>query len=139
MDPAALEGGHRLELKHLAGLDDAGRGPFGEVAQLALTPATVIFDVDEDTGPGPHLLREHQVHEVLERGQALALATDQGAEGFSLVAVADDVQAAGLAGLDLDADVEPEVDHELLEDRLQQPSRGACGLGLRAADEQAPT
>ena len=64
---------------------------------------------------------------MLKRGEPLALATDEGAEGFLLVAHRDDVEATGLTGLDLDLDGEPEVAHQLLKDRL------ACGerLGRR--------
>ena len=127
VDPAALEGGHRLQLEHLAGLDDARGGPVGELAQLALAPAAVVLDVDEDARPGAHLLGQHQVDEVLEGRQALALAADERPERLLLVAVGDDVEAARLAGLDLDADVEPEVAHQLLEDRLA----GGEGLGRR--------
>ena len=131
VDPAPLEGGHRLELEHLAGLDDARGGAIGELAELALAPAAVVLDVDEDAGPGAHLLGEHQVDQVLERGQALALAPDERAEGLLLVAVGDDVEPARLAGLDLDADVEAEVAHELLEDGLAGGERlGRCLGGL---------
>ena len=56
-------------------------------------------------------------------------------EGFLLVAVGDDVEAARLAGLDLDADVEPEMEHQLLEDRLA----GGEGLGRRFGGFQIGT
>ena len=64
---------------------------------------------------------------MLEGGQPLALATDEGAERLLLVTVGHDVEPARLAGLDLDADVEPEVPHQALEDRLA----GREGLGRR--------
>ena len=78
------------------------RGPLGDLAELALAPAAVVLDVDEDAGPRAHLPREHQVHEVLQRRQALALAPDERAELLALVAVAEDVEPARLAGLDVD-------------------------------------
>ena len=42
---------------------------------------------------------------MLECREALALAPDQGTERVSLLAVADDVEAARLASLDLDATI----------------------------------
>src|SRR5438093_616763 len=81
--PAPLEGGHRLELQHLARLDDALRGPVGDLAQLALPPAAIVLDVDEDPRPGPHLPRQHQVDEMLEGRKSLALAADGGPEPFA--------------------------------------------------------
>src|SRR3954447_6832912 len=131
VDPAALEGRHRFELEHLPGLGDTCRGAVGELAELPFTPAAIVLDVDEDARPRPDLLRQHQVDEVLESREALALAADQGAESFLLVTVGHDVQSAGLAGLDLDADVEPEMAHEGLEDRLAGCERlGRCLGGL---------
>ena len=127
VDPAPLERGHRLQLEHLAGLDDAGRGSIGEFAQLALAPASVILDIDEDPRPGTHLLRQHEVDQVLQRGEALSLATDESAEGLLLVTIGHDVESARLAGLDLDPNVEPEVAHQAFEDRLA----GREGLGRR--------
>ena len=75
------------ELEHLAGLGDVLGGPQGEVAELALAPAAVVLDVDEDARPVAHLLAEHEVDEVLEGRQALALAADEGAEGLLRVAL----------------------------------------------------
>jgi len=116
-----------LQVEHPAGLDDARGGTVGQFAQLTLAPATVVLDIDEDPGPGPHLLREHQVDEVLQGGEALALAPDERPEGFLLVVVGNHVEPARLAGLDLDADIEPEVLHQLLEDRLAGRERlGRC-------------
>jgi hypothetical protein len=66
---------------------------------------------------------------VLQRGESLALAADQGAERLLLVAVADHVQAARLAGVDLDADLEAQVSHELLEDGLAGGERLGRRLG----------
>src|SRR4029077_18732831 len=74
MDPPPLEGRHRLQLEHLAGLGGAVGRPGREIAQLALPPAAVVFDIDEHARPVAHLLAEHEVDEVLERRQALALA-----------------------------------------------------------------
>src|SRR5690349_8958548 len=64
VDPAPLEGRHRLELDHLAGLLDAGGRAVGEVAELALAAAAIVLDVDEDAGPLAHPTRQHQVDEV---------------------------------------------------------------------------
>ena len=128
MHPATLERRHRLELEHLAGLDDACRRAVGEVAELALAAAAVVLDVDEDAGPAAHPAREHQVHEVLERREPLALAPDERAEGFLLVALADHVEAARLAGSTSTAHVEAEMAHELLEDLLA--GREGLGRGL---------
>src|SRR5664280_1575104 len=91
--PAPLKGRHRLELQ------------LREIAAAA-----VALDVDEDAGPLAHLAREHEVHDVLEGGKPLALPADEGA---------DDVEAVGLAGLDVDRDREPHVLHELLEQLMQ--------------------
>src|SRR4029079_11402129 len=104
------------------------RSALGELAQLALATAAVVLDVDEHPGPGAHLLREHQVDQVLERREALALPADQRAERLLLVAVADDVEPAGLTGLDLDAHVEPEEAHQLLEDVLARGERLGRGF-----------
>src|SRR4051812_33547533 len=129
VDPAALERGHRLQLKHLAGLGHARGRALGELAELPLAATAVVLDVDQHAGPGAHLLRQHQVDEVLERGQPLALAADEGAQSVLLVAVADNVEAARLAGLDLHADVEAEETHELLEDVLARGENLGRGLG----------
>ena len=102
MDPTALERGHRLQLEHLAGLGDALRGTRGEVHQLALAAAPVVLDVDEHARPLARPARQHEVHEVLERRQALPLAADERAQGLAVGAVADDVEPAGLALADLD-------------------------------------
>src|SRR5688572_1502030 len=72
VDPAPLEGGHRLELKHLAAFLDLLRGARRDLAQLALTPAAVVLDVDQDARPGAELARQHEVDQVLQCRQALA-------------------------------------------------------------------
>ena len=127
MDPASLEGRHGLQLEHLASLDDPLGGPLGNLAKLALAAATVVLDVDEDARPGPHLAGEHEVHDVLEGAEPLALAPDKGTERLSLVALAGHVEAARLRGLDGNHDIEAHHPEELLEDEL------ACGerLGRR--------
>src|SRR6185295_19113352 len=79
--------------------------------------------------------RQHQVDEVLQRGQPLALASDQRPEGLAAVRIRHDVQAAGVAGLDLDADREADALHELLEDLLagrKRLGRRLCSLEIRA-------
>ena len=116
VDPAPLEGWHRLELEHLAGFLDASRRPIGDVPKLALAPAAVVLDVDEDPCPFAHPPRQHQVDEVLQRREALALSPDESAECVVRVAVANDVEAARVARLDLDPNVKSEVPHQLLED-----------------------
>ena len=55
---------------------------------------------------------------MLQCGQALPFAADQGAQRLTLLAGADHVQSARLARLDLDLDVEAKMSHELLEDCL---------------------
>src|SRR5205085_7594389 len=125
VDPSALQGGHGLELEHLARLQDPPRGPGREVAELPLAAAAVVLDVDQDPRPAAHPPREHQVDEVLQGRKPLALAADERAQGVLLAAGADDVQPARVTGLDLHPDVEPEVPHELLEDLA------ACVEGLR--------
>src|SRR6188768_1337292 len=94
VDPAPLEGRHRLELEHLPGLHDPRRGTVGKLPQLAFPPAAVVLDVDEDPRPRSDLLGEHQVDQVLKGGQPLALAPDERAQGLLLVAVGDDVEPA---------------------------------------------
>ena len=125
MDPAPFKGRHRLQLEHLAGLLDPCRGPVREVAELALAPTPVVLHVDEDAGPLAHPPRQHQVDQVLERRQAFALSADERTERLMAVLVANDVEPARVARLDLDADVEAEVAHQLLEDLLA----GLEGLG----------
>src|SRR4051794_13994576 len=142
VDPAPLEGGHRLQLEHLAGLDDALRGACGEVDQLPLASAAVVLDVDEDTCPLAGPPREHQVDEVLERREALALAADERPEGLAIGAVADHVEPAGLALADLDGHaLEAEVAHQRLEDlatRGQRLRRGLRRLELGALHGERP-
>ena len=78
---------------------------------------------------------------MLESGQALALATDQRAERFAIVALGHDVEAARLAGGDLDGRVEAEVAHQRLEDALPRGQRLGRGLGsfeVRALRGQRP-
>jgi len=65
---------------------------------------------------------------VLQGRQALALAPDQGAEGLTLLALTEDVEAARLAHLELYANAEAHVDEELLEDDL--PGSEGLGRGL---------
>ena len=134
MDPAALERRHRLELEHLARLLDPLGRTRGEVDQLALAAAAIVLDVDEHARPLAGAPGEHQVDEVLERGQALALAPDQRPQGLAIGAVADDVQPAGLAFADLDRDaLEAEVTHERLEDVLaRRPASRASPRRPRA-------
>ena len=55
VDPTPLEGRHRLQLEHLAGLDDARRGPIGNLPELLLPSAAVALDVHQDAGPLAHL------------------------------------------------------------------------------------
>jgi hypothetical protein len=120
VDPAPLEGGHRLELEHLACGHDPLGGPVRKVAQLAFTPAAVILDVDEDARPLTYLPGEKQVDEMLEGRQTFTLAADEGAQGFLLISLADDVETIRLAALDLDAHLEVQACHELLEDFLRR-------------------
>ena len=101
----------------------------GDLAELALATAAVVLDVHEDSCPRAHLPGEHQVHEVLERREALALAPDQGTELLALTLGAEDVEPARLAGLDLDARRVPDVGQELLEDHLAGGERLGRGLG----------
>ena len=129
VDPAPLECRHGLELEHLARLDHARGGPLGEFAKLALATAPIVLDIDQDTGPGAHLLGEHQIDEVLERGQPLPLAPDERTERVAVVALGHDVEASRLARRDLDASVEAEVSHEGLEDPLTGGQRLGRGLG----------
>ena len=51
VDPATLQGRHRLQLEHLAGLDDALCGSLGDLTQLALPATPVVLDIHEDPGP----------------------------------------------------------------------------------------
>ena len=135
VDPASLEGRHRLQLEHLARLDHALGGTGREVAQLAFAAAAVVLDVHEHTRPGIHLARQHQVDEVLQRREAFTLAADQGAQRLLLVPFAHHVEATGLARVHFDADVEPEVPHQLLEDLLaglEGLRRRLRGLEIRA-------
>jgi hypothetical protein len=53
---------------------------------------------------------------MLQGRETFALASDEGAQSFLLVSLPNDVQAVRLASLDLDADIETELGHELLED-----------------------
>ena len=142
VDPAALEGRHRLQLEHLAGLGDALRGAGREVDELALAAPAIVLDVDEHAGPLAGPAREHQVHEVLEGRQALALAADERPEGLAVRAVADDVEPAGLALADLDRDAfEAEVAHQRLEDlatRGERLGRGLRGLELGPLHGERP-
>src|ERR1035437_7111937 len=96
MDPASLEGRHWLELEHLSRRHDPFRGPVGQVAQLAFAPAAIVFDIDQDSRPLADLSGQEQVHEMLQRRQALALAADEDAQGFLLVTLADNVEAISL-------------------------------------------
>ena len=125
MDPATLESRHGLQLEHLPGLDDALRGAIGQISQLAFAPAPVVLDIDQDARPLADALRQQQIDEVLESGKPLALAPDQGSQGFLLVAFADHVQSVRFSGRDLDTDIEFELGHDLLEDFLG----GGHGLG----------
>ena len=81
-------------------------------------------------GTGGHLFPAEALAEALKRrGIIVDLATDERAERLLLVTVGDDVEAARLAGLDLDPDVEPEMAHQLLEDRLARGKSLGRGLG----------
>ena len=51
--------------------------------QLPFAAAAVVLDVDEHARPVAHPPGEHQVDQVLERREALALAADQRAERFA--------------------------------------------------------
>src|SRR5205814_7729124 len=135
VDPASFESGHWLELDHLAGLFDASGRAVCEITELPLAPSAVILHVDADASPFAHPPRQHQVDEMLEGGQALALATDERAEGFSTIGVGDDVQAARIAGLDLDLDREADMAHQLFEDLL---ARGQCLGGRLGSLEIGP-
>src|SRR5450759_1801300 len=116
MDPAPFEGRHRLQLEHLVGLHDALGGAVGKISKLVLTTASVVLDINEDPRPFADALREQQIDEMLQGGEAFAFASDQGAQSLLLVSLPNNVQAVRLAGLDLNADIEPELGHELLED-----------------------
>src|SRR5207245_7040624 len=118
VDPASLERRHRRELEHLARVGHALGGPRRDLAKLAFSAAPIVLDVDEDSSPAAHPPREHEVDQVLEGREPLALAADERAERLLLGSLAHDVEAARLAGLDLDANVEAEMTHELLEDCL---------------------
>ena len=101
VDPAPLERGHRLQLEHHAALDDLVRGSSRDLAQLALAPTAVVLDVHEHAGPGAHAPGQHQVDQVLQRRQALALAADERAEGLPLFVVhAADIDLGGVSGAD---------------------------------------
>ena len=109
---------------------DALGGAGRELGELALAAAAVVLDVHEDAGPLPGPTREHEVDEVLERRQALALAADQRPEGLPVGAVADDVEPARLALADLDRHaLEAEVAHQRLEDLLARGQRLGRRLG----------
>ena len=116
MDPAPLEGRHGLKLEHLAGLHDAFGGAVGKISELLLATAPVVLDINEDPRPFADAFREQQVDEMLQGRETFALASDEGAQSFLLVSLPNDVQAVRLASLDLDADIETELGHELLED-----------------------
>jgi hypothetical protein len=66
---------------------------------------------------------------MLERRQPLALSTDERTQCFAIIALGDDVEAAGLAGSDLDAGLEAEVAHQGLQDALS--GRECLRRGLR--------
>src|SRR6185503_13083696 len=102
VDPAALEGGHGLQLDHPAGLVDPLGCPLGELLELPLAATAIVLDVDQHPRPLPGLPGEEQVHEMLERGQALALAPDERAQGIAVGLAGDDVEPARLALADLD-------------------------------------
>jgi len=55
VNPAPLEGRHRLELEHLAGLDDPLRRPLRDLAELTLASPAVVLHVHQDAGPRPDL------------------------------------------------------------------------------------
>ena len=116
MDPAPLEGRHGLKLEHLAGLHDAFGGAVGKISELLLATAPVVLDINEDPRPFADAFREQQVDEMLQGRETFSLASDEGAQSFLLVSLPNDVQAVRLASLDLDADIETELGHELLED-----------------------
>ena len=59
MDPASLQGRHRLELEHLAGLGDARRGPRRELPELALASAPIVLDIDQDAA--------YALHDIIRR------------------------------------------------------------------------
>src|SRR5664279_2134790 len=120
MDPAPFEGRHRLQLEHLVGLHDALGGAIGKISELVLATASVVLDINEDPRPFADALREQQVDEMLQGREAFALASDQGAQSLLLVSLPNNVQAVRLAGLDLNADIEPELGHELLEDLFRR-------------------
>src|SRR3954452_13189969 len=136
MDPAPLERRHRLQLEHLAGLRDALGRTRRELGKLAFAPAAVVLHVHEDSRPLAGPAREHEVHEVLERGQPLALAPDERPEGLAVRTLADDVEPAGLTLANLHDDaLEAEVPHQRLEDLLagrERLGRRFCRLELRA-------
>ena len=84
VDDAALDGGHRLELDDLAGLDDALRRAVRDVAQLLLAAAAVVLDVDRDAVMLALAAADDQVDDVLQAGELLAAAADQGPEIVAL-------------------------------------------------------
>src|SRR3990172_5289010 len=127
--PAALEGRHRLQLEHLAGLDHAAGCPIGDLPKLALAPAAVVLNIDEHAGPAADLLREHEVDEVLEGRKPFALTADERPEGLPLVALAGHVEPARFRRLDGHSDVEAHEVEELLEDDLARGERLRRRLG----------
>src|SRR3989304_1315736 len=93
VDPAPLEGGHRLrlgrlsrlpdplrrapggrgrrlELEHLARLDAPLGSALGDLAQLLLAATAIVLDVDEDTRPGAPPLGGGGGYEGRRRGAA---------------------------------------------------------------------
>src|ERR1035437_5648860 len=120
MDPAPFEGRHRLQLEHLVGLHDALGGAVGKISELVLATTSVVLDINEDPRPFADALREQQVDEMLQGGEAFAFTSDQGAQSLLLVSLPNNVQAVRLAGLDLHADIEPELRHELLKDLFRR-------------------
>src|SRR5688572_24106126 len=114
VDHPPLDGRHRLELDDLAGLDDALGGPVGDVAQLLLSAATVVLDIDRDPMMLPLAAADDEVHDVLQAGELLATAPDQRAE-----VVATHVEPGGVASArDLDGAGQVHQAQHLLEYRL---------------------
>ena len=75
------------------------RGPPGDLAQLALPSPAIVLDVHQHPRPGTHAPRQHQVDQVLERRQPLALAADERTQRLALRVVhARHIDLGGVAG-----------------------------------------
>ena len=70
---------------------------------------------------------------MLERGEALALAADERAQGLVLFVIrSDDVEAVRLAGLDDDVHVEAECSMSWV--RIVSPAASAAGEAFRGLE-----